>query len=68
LDLHLLYLGCAFILIWLLGLIGLWKALRRGSGPPLITSMAVIEALMLINIATLILGGAFILKAGPWFD
>jgi hypothetical protein len=67
-DMSLLYLGCTFILIWIVGLVGLWKALLGRSGPPLITSMAVIETLMLLNIASLILGGAFILKAGPWFD
>jgi hypothetical protein len=43
-------------------------ALRGRSGPPAITSMALIEALMLINIATLLLGGAFILKGGGWFN
>lgn len=65
---HLLYFGCAFILIWFAGLVGLWKALRVGSGPHIITSTALIEALMLIDIASLILGGVFILKASAWFD
>jgi hypothetical protein len=68
LDTYLLYFGCAFIFIWLAGLVGLWKGLRGRSGPPAISSTALIEALMLTNIASLILGVAFILKAGPWFD
>lgn len=67
-DVHLLYLGGLLILIWLGGLVGLWKALRGRSGPPAITGMALIEALMLINMATLLLGGAFILKGGGWFN
>ncbi len=67
-DMYLLYFGCAFILIWLAGLVGLWKALRGQSGPPIITSTALIETLMLIDIASLILGVAFILKAGLLFD
>ncbi len=67
-DEHMLYLGGALILIWLAGFVGLWKALRGRSGPPAISSMALIEALMLTNIASLLLGCAFILKGGPWFN
>jgi hypothetical protein len=67
-DLPLLYLGGALILIWLTGLVGLWKALRGRSEPPAMTSTALIEALMLVNIATLLLGVAFILKGGDWFS
>jgi hypothetical protein len=67
-DMPLLYLGGALILIWLTGLVGLWKALRGRSEPPAMTSTALIEALMLVNIATLLLGVAFILKGGDWFS